>query len=231
MTTARTIIRKAMQKAKILTKTEEPSADEAGDALDTLNDLFGSIANETSMVSVRSVESFPLVANQASYTIGAGGDFNTPRPVVIASGFVRSGSVDYPLSVIADTTYDRNIDDKDTASIPEFYFYDNAYPLGRITFYPTPLSGYTAYLRMEKPLSNLTLDSQIELPPGWNQYLVYQLAVMLAPEYGVPVDPEVKEIAASSKDAITQAVEKNRTMDAAPLGLVGGFDIYSGGYR
>jgi hypothetical protein len=231
MTTARTIIRKAMQKVGILTKTEQPSADEASDALDTLNDLFGSIANETSMTSVRSVEAFPLTANQASYTIGAGGNFNTSRPTSIVSGYIRSGTIDYPLTPIADVTYDRDIPVKTTASIPEFFFFNNGFPTATVTFYPVPLAGYTAYLRMEKPLTTLTLDGTIELPPGWNQYLVYQLAVLLAPEYGVQLDPKVQEVAMQSKDNIMLTVQKARTMDAVPLDEMGAFNIYSSRYR
>lgn len=231
MTTARTIIKRAMQKAGILTKNEVPSSDEASDALDTLNDLFASVANETSMTSVRTVEQFQLNANQGSYTLGAGGDFNTSRPTFIASGYIRSGTVDYPLAILADTTYDRNTSTKNTASIPEFFVADNGFPLINITLYPVPVNAYQIFLRLEKPLAALTLDSEIELPPGWSHYLVHELATLLQPEYGQPVDQGLKEIANQAKDNIMLTVMKNRTMDAVPVNDITGFDIYSSRYR
>lgn len=231
MTTARTIIRKAMQKAGILSKTEVPPADEANDALDTLNDLFSSIANETLMTHVRSVEGFTLVAGQAEYTIGAGANFDTARPVSIPSAYIRSGNVDYPLTVVADTTYDRNASTKDIQSIPEFFFFDNGFPSAKVTLYPTPATAYQIFLRMEKPLSTLALDTVIELPPGWTLYLTYKLATLLAPEYGQQVDPEIKETANQARENIMLSVAKARTMDAVPIGSIRTGNIYTGWNR
>jgi hypothetical protein len=227
MATARTIIRRAMQKAGILSKTEQPSSDEANDALDTLNDLLSSVGNENLMIYARLTESFTLTANQASYTIGTGGNFNTTRPLAIASGFVRIGGLDYPLYPLRDTSYDENVNIKALSNIPERYVYDNAFPLGTLTLYPVPSSAWQIFLRMEKPLTQFTLDDDVALPPGWSQFLIYQLAVLLAPEYGVPLDPKIEEIARMSKATIELQVARNRSMDTQPIGAEP-FNIYTG---
>lgn len=227
MTTARTIIRRAMQKVGILTKTETPSSDEAQDGLDTLNDLIASVTNNSLMVYVRNVEQFSLTSGQSTYTIGPGADFDTSRPVAIVSAVARNGTVDYPLIKISDTSYDEDIGVKTISGIPDSYYYNNAYPTGSITLYPVPSSNYQLLLRTEKPMTTLTLDDELVLPPGWNNFLIYQLAVMLAPEYGQQIDPAIQELANISKDAIQLQVAKNRSMDRIPIGKAGG-NIYMG---
>lgn len=216
-----------MRKAGILTTGQEPTADEANDALDSLNDLLASLFNENLIVYGRSVESFTLTASQASYTIGSGGDFNTTRPNAIASAYVRIGNIDYPLEPYMDTLYDENTALKTLSTIPNSYVYENTYPLGRFTLYPVPASGWTLYLRLEKPVTELTLDSTVSMPPGWNQFLIYKLATILAPEYGQQIDANVALIANQSKEALELQVAKARTMDSIPSGLPK-FNIYTG---
>ena len=96
MTTARTLIRRAMQVGGILFKTEVPSSDEATDALTSLNQLVALLSNENLMIYSRQEEIFPLTGGVASYTIGPGGDFDTQRPMKIASAYVHIGNIDIP---------------------------------------------------------------------------------------------------------------------------------------
>lgn len=227
MATARTIIRRAMQKAGILSKTEVPSANEANDGLDTLNDLMSSLSNDELMVYASTLEEFTLVPNQATYTIGTGGDFNTSRPVSIVSAYIRNDTVDYELKQISEKNYDLDIGVKTTLSMPDSYSYSNGYPLSALTLYPVPSDSYRIFIRSEKQLSQFTLDAEISLPPGWSQFLVYQLAIMLAPEYGQPIDPVNIDIARMSKASIENQVAVNRSMDRRHIGRISG-DILTG---
>lgn len=228
MTTARTIIRRAMQKAGILTKTEVPSSDEANDALESLNDLLSYLSNENLMIYSREEKIFPLVGGKASYTIGPGGDFDTERPMKIASAYVRIGNIDYPLYPYRDTSYDENTSLKSLQALPsQRYVYDNGFPVGTMTLYPVPTSNWNIHIRTEDELANFTLDEQVNLPPGWTQFLTYKLATMLQPEYGQPIDQNLDFIANQAKAALEISVAKNRTMDAQPVGAEQ-FNIYTG---
>lgn len=91
MTTALGIIKSAMRKVGVLTKTENPSADEAQDGLEMLNDLLSSFSNDSMVIYARYSEDFTLSGGTGSYTIGTGGAFNTARPVKIISAFIRLG--------------------------------------------------------------------------------------------------------------------------------------------
>jgi hypothetical protein len=210
--TALDIITAGMRKAGILTKTESPSADEAQDGLEMLNDLLASNANEDLFVYARTLESFTLSGGVADYTIGSGGDFNTVRPVFIANAYVRIGTLDYPLSVIQDGDY-ADISLKNLASIPYWLNYTNAYPLATIKLYPVPSAGWTLFLLSEKPLSEFTLNQTVSLPPGWARYLKNQLAVEMAPEYGQQAPAETVDIAAKAMAAIKRGAARVKSMD------------------
>lgn len=222
--TARQIIRRSMLKAGVLGRGETPTAEEASDGLMALNDLFGSVSNEPLMIYVRTLEQFDLVAGKASYTIGPGGDFNTARPVAVVSGFLRSASTDYQLTQISEKSYD-GMSSKSQSGIPAGFIYEASSPVGRIVFDCEPSSTYEAFLRLSKAFSDVTLDTVLDLPPGWNRFLVYNLAMELAPEFAQGVSADISRIAQESKDNIERTIARNMPMDwdAGPCC----FDIYT----
>jgi hypothetical protein len=211
MTTALGIITSAMRKAGVLVKNETPSADEAMDGLEMLNDLLLSISNDSLVTYSRTVEDFTLSGGVASYTIGSGATFDTVRPIKIISAYVRIGNIDYPLSVVTDENY-ASIGIKDIGGIPEFLNYTNAFPQAVINLYPVPAAAYQIFLVTEKQLSTFTLNQTVSLPPGWRRMLVYNLALELAPEYGQQIDPRVDQIARESKAEIRAAVMAAKPM-------------------
>lgn len=218
MASARDIITKALQKIGAIVKNEAPSADEAEDALDSLNALISSWSNDSLNIYARTWETFSLTG-ATSYTIGTGGNFNTARPTNIVGAYLRSGTIDYPITIIDDSAY-ISISYKNLQGIPEFLNYDNAYPLGRIRLYPLDNAGYTLFLLTEKSVTSFTtLDTEMSLPDGWERALVYNLALELAPEYSQKPDAYIVKIAGDSLGAIRQKVAQVRGMDAYPNNL------------
>lgn len=218
MTTARTIVRKAMQKIGALVKGEQPSADEANDGFDALNAMIDSWGNDSLNVYARAWETFPLTS-AASYTIGAGGDFNTTRPTNIVASYLRSGTIDYPVEVIDDEAYS-TIAFKSLQGISYFLNYDNAYPLGNIRLYPVPSASYSIFLLTEKALTRFTdLDTQLSMPPGTERALIYNLSIELAPEYNQQISAELAKTAAESLGLIRTKAAQVRGMDAYPKNM------------
>lgn len=219
MTTARTIIKKAMNKIGALVKNENPDADEANDALDSLNALIASWSNYSLNIYARTWETFNLVSGTAAYTIGSGGDFNTVRPMTILDAYIRIGVIDYKLAIIDDEAY-VDIPYKTLVNIPDSLNYDGGYPLGTIRIYPVPSSNYPLFILTEKQLTEFTtLDTELSMPPGTERALIYNLALELAPEYKQTPDPVLIKIAGESLGAIKTNVAKVRTMDAYPIDL------------
>lgn len=229
MTTALQIITRAMQEAGILFKQETPDADESQDALTKLNAMLASFSNESMLVTARTRESFPSTG-AASYTIGSGGDFNTTRPTYIVEAHTTQGDITYPMGSMTDEVYGR-IQLKNLTGIPEFYNYTNGYPLGRFYMWPIPDATYTVHIMSEKPLTSFaSLTTTVDLAPGWEELLVYNLGVRLCPSFGQPVSPDLREMAMESMRSIKMSISKSRSLDAYPQSVSTG-NIYNGWSR
>jgi hypothetical protein len=106
--------------------------------------------------------------------------------------------------------------------------YDNGYPLGTISIYAVPTSGSSLRLLSNKPLANLSaLTTTVDLPPGWKRALKYNLAIDLAPEYGVEIPAAVVEISRTSLGAIKRSTAINNAMPLMPA-LPQYYSIYGG---
>jgi hypothetical protein len=210
-TTALDIITGAAKLLGVVFKSEALSADEANDGLIVLNDMLASWSNEDLLTYTFLDESFPLVAGTASYTIGSGQTFNTVRPINIVTAYVRVGTIDYPLEIIPSEVYELQIQSKSIqSSIPQFLTYDNSYPAGTIKLYPVPSQVITLTLHSNKPLTSFAaLTTTFDLPPGWARAIKYNLALELAPQYGVEIPPSVPPLAKQSMGAIKMATAAN----------------------
>ena len=99
----------------------------------------------------------------------------------------------------------RKVDDDDYSSIGlrglrstyPTVFYDNGnYPLRTLYFWPVPAQAWAVELWLWQPLDqNVDLDAELNLPPGYERYLRYKLALELAPEFGKEVPQAVVAIA------------------------------------
>lgn len=225
MTTARTIIKRAMQKIGVLVKSETSDDDEADDALDSLNALLDSWSNYSDNITSRELETFNL-SSTAVYLIGDGQTFNTVRPLQIIDAYISNGDIDYPVEIINQEDYDR-ISSKNTAGQSYVLTYDNAYPYGTITLFPVPDASYTLTLLSEKPITTFTtLDTSLSLPAGWERALIYNLALELAPEYGQQPDASIVKIAADALGAVKLSVVRARPI--LNVGDVSVRNIYTG---
>jgi hypothetical protein len=225
-TTARNIVKKALQKNGALVKQEDPSADEANDGLDALNDMLSSWSNDETAIYARVWESFPLTGGDGQYTIGTGADLNTVRPITIVDGFTRNVPVDdYSFRIVSDEFYNA-IQNKTTRGRPEVLNFDNAFPTPTIRLWPVPDIAYELHIQSEKELVQLTLDTTISLPPGWKRALIYNLAVELAPEYGQQVPDSVQRVALESRGLVMRQINKIRGKSPRPAEL-GRSNIYA----
>lgn len=227
MTSALDIITGGAKLLGLVFKSEALAADEAADGLITLNDMLDTWSNDNLATFAYTLESFPLTSS-VSYTIGVGGNFNTARPINIVDAVIRSGSIDYPLTVITQEEYQTQIANKTIAStIPQYLTYDNGYPLGIIKMYPVA-SGGTLYLQSNKPLSNLSgLSTVVDLPPGWKRALKYNWALSAAGEYGIEPSASVVQVAKQSLGAIRRSTAVNNAMPLLPS-VTNTSNIYTG---
>jgi hypothetical protein len=173
--------------------------------------MVASWSVEGNLVFTQQFETFPIVSGQKTFTIGTGGDFDTDRVLRISSAYVTQGTQDYLL-----TRYNKDeyaaIDDKNTSSIPTIYYFDANYPLANLTLYPVPVGVQTITLVDENALAGFTtLDTVFAMPAEYEEALIYNLALRLAPEYEREALPSVVKIAAKSKKIVESQNSRNNT--------------------
>lgn len=203
MPTAQAQINRVLRLIGVISARETPNAADSSVSFTVLNSMLDLWNTEQLLVFQFQDETHTLVSGQGSYTIGSSGDINTVRPVRIQGAYVRSSDgQDTTLEVINKDDYD-GIRDKTQGGLPNVIYYDPAYPLGTVNLWPVPDETMTLHLKTWRPFTSYaTLTTDKTLPPGYDQLLVYNLAVLLGAEFNVPVRQDVLLIALDTKEKI-----------------------------
>lgn len=221
---AYTLIKSSIRLLGAYAPGETPPDEDIQDGLEALNMMLDSWGVNRNLINALTKENFTLVAGTNNYTIGSAGTFNTVRPLKIEHAYTRdSNGTDYPLTIIDQSRWN-DICTKTTQGRPEVILYDPQTTLGKVYLYPTPETAYTLYIDSWKPIAQIpTSASTITLPPGYERALKYNLAIELAPEYGVSVTDEVAVIAKESKAEIVNINAKES------VSKIDGALLYNGG--
>jgi hypothetical protein len=191
--TAIELIEGAMRLDGVYAIGEPVSSDEAATGLSALNDLVDALGVANLMMFVQSLDTVPLVANQASYSIGPTGTSlvtATPNEVLQASTISYQG-VDYQLSKWTLDDYN-SIAVKNTGGIPSVLYPQMSFPNIQVFLWPVPVAGMTLNLWSNKAVTSFPdLTTVVNLPAGWKKMLRYLLAEDLAAEYEVQVPAQV----------------------------------------
>ena len=205
-TTALKLIGGAMRLFGGVSSGEEPTPEEASDALGILNDLLEGWSLEGLSVWGSSNQTFNVSAGVATYTIGVGGTFNTNRPVNIFDAYYNWSGVDFPVEIIDQIRYNNIKLKTQQQQLIKQLLYVNENPLGVITVWPVPSTSSALTLSCGRILTQVPdLATQLAYPPGYAKALRYALAVDLAPEFGKEVSSSVLGIAKTTKGAIKVA--------------------------
>jgi len=185
MPTAQSIIERALENIIVVNSHDPVDANDLNDGLTRLNAFIGQLNAEPQMMFVPTTITKSLTTGTASYTIGSGGDIDTTMPVKIKSAFVRdSAGIDFPLDVYYHyVNYDR-INDKDIQGYPKLIYYARDDDLATIFLWPVPEQTLTLHMKAWSPLPTFsTLGTASALPPEYEDMLIYNLSLRLAPKY------------------------------------------------
>lgn len=215
---------------------ESLPAQEANDALSSLNRMIASWSNESLLLYKNEQETFNLIPGTQIYTMGSGGSFNTERPQFINDVLLRvetsTPALEYPLNILSRDEWSIVRMKEVASTIPTDCYISEGYPLHTIYLYPKPSASYKLVIYSQKLLSSiLLLDDEISLPPGYEDALIYNLAIRLAPEYGRQTPAEVGVIAADSKAALKRLnSQPNYLRCDNGISARGRYNIFTGGY-
>lgn len=196
MGTVRQLVNGAARLINVVQQNEALSGDNLDTALYALNSMVDSWSNNRLMIYSIKEYVFPLTG-APSYTLGAGGDWDVPRPMKIETAYARlqPGSpqeLDIAMQPLTVLQY-AGIAVKNTPSTFPFAYYDNNnYPLRTVELFPIPTGPASIVLWLREPLLDLTnLDAEINYPPGYERAFRFNLAIELAPEFGKSCSSEV----------------------------------------
>lgn len=174
-----------------------------------------------------------------SYTVGIGGDFNIERPARLEDGcFMRqpntfSGqNIDYtPMRLLTSHEDYNRIAIKGMGTFANACFYDSAWPLGRVFFWPVPeASIYELNILVKTPITQFTsLNQVVNMPDEYQAAYVYNLQARLRAAYRLPPDPIIIGLAKDGLNTIRNANTQIPTM-RMPSRLTNGgarYNIYS----
>jgi len=242
LATALDLCESALKEIGALAASETAPAGEANDALAQLNRFIDVLATEPGSIFYRTRTLATLTANQASFTVGTGGNINIPRPVFIHHvnyvDTTPSPDVEIPLGDgLTEDEYAGLVVKALTSTRPSRWYYSPTYPLG--TLYPWPIpsdSGLQWAVYHSSAVSQFAaLGDTVSLPPAYEEMLVKNLAVLLAPQFEKQPSPLTLKAAVESLSNIRRANTRRSEMSFEAASLISGgggfYDIRTDTYR
>lgn len=204
MATVLQLIADSLREIGVLPTGSTPSASEASDALRKLNRIVEALALERINVYSIRRDTHALQAGVQDYTIGAGGTFNATRPLKIENAnIIQPNGLQTPLDLLAEPQWSAIPEKNVSATTPEKLYNDGAHPLSMLRFWPKPSGAPTLELFTWQQIAQFAaVGDPVALPPGYERFLVFNLAVELAAEYGREVPASVAAIAGQSRQAV-----------------------------
>lgn len=234
MATAGDQINRALRLLGVLAEGETASAAMSNDALAAMNQMLDSWSVERLSVFSTMDQVLAWPAGQARQTIGPSGDIIALRPIQVddSTYFKLPGTqVSYGVKLINQSQYNALAVKSVTSTIPQMMLVNESVPNIEVFLYPVPNTNLEFHFISVEPLSHpATLDTVLSFPPGYLRAFAYNLAVELAPEFGVEPTPTVSAIAMTSKRNLKRINNPSDVM-AMPDVLVNSssrFNIYSG---
>jgi hypothetical protein len=228
-------INRALRLLGVLAEGETPSASVSQDSMMALNQMVESWNTERLSVFCTQDQVFTWPSGLISRTLGPTGDFVGNRPVLLddSTYYVGSNGVSYGIKFINQDQYNGIAVKTVTSTFPQVIFVNETYPNVEMYVYPRPTQDLVWHFISVQELSQpATLATSLLFPPGYLRAFVYNLAMELAPEFGVEPSPQVKRIAMTAKRNLKRINNPDDVM-SLPYAMIANrqrFNIYAGNY-
>ena len=228
-------INRALRLLGVLAEGETPSASVSQDSLMALNQMIDSWNTERLSTFVTQDQVFIWPSGEISRTLGPSGDFVGLRPVLVddATYFKAPNGVSYGIKMINQQQYNGIAVKTVTSTYPQVLWVNMGFPDITMTIYPRPTQDLEWHIVSVQELDRAAdLSTVMYYPPGYLRAFTYNLAMEIAPEFGVEPSPQVTRIAMTSKRDLKRINNPDDVM-ALPYALVANrqrFNIYSGNY-
>jgi len=229
-------INRALRLLGVLAENETPSAAMSQDGLMAMNQMIDSWDTERLSVFCTQDQIFTWPAGEYIRTLGPSGNFVGLRPVLLdeATYFRDPGTnVSFGIKFINQQQYNGIAVKTVTSTYPQVIFVNMGFPDVTMSIYPRPTRDlewhFVSVQKLDEPAALVT---DLFFPPGYLRAFTYNLAMEIAPEYGVEPSPQVQRIAMTSKRNIKRINNPDDVM-SMPYAIVATrqrFNIYAGNY-
>lgn len=209
------LIKRAMLLLGVISPNQTPTTTDYSDASQVLNLMLKAWQADGMQLWQVTQKSITPVASQAEYTLGPSGNVTVPgKPVAILEAYRRltADTTDVPLTRQSRTEY-WELNNKSATGVPVSYYWELKQSVGSnsLFIWPAPDATFAAANTIEvlyqAPFDDMDSSTDnLSFPQEWELAVVYGLAVILAPEYGVPL---------SERKALREEanIEKQRVLD------------------
>lgn len=206
------IIEAALRKLGALAKGQSADATDLSNGQQALNAIIAEFQVKHGMpVWARKDYSITLVAGQRDYTLGEGQTINTPYPLHIHTAVLETITGGAMIELLPIAYKDFRLLNTESTGRPTQYSYQPKINLGVLSLWPLPtstdVSTYTLQITYQRPFEGFTAAGETpDFPQQWQKALIYQLAVDLAPEYGIPIEDR-RELKKEAKEILETVME------------------------
>jgi hypothetical protein len=229
-------ITRALRLLGVLAEGESMSAAMANDGLVSLNQMIDSWNTERLSVFNTEDQVFTWPAGEITRTVGPSGDFVGNRPVLVddATYYRDPGTnVSFGIKFINQQQYNGIAVKTVTSTYPQVCWINMEFPNITMTVYPRPTRDLEWHIVSVQELSQpAALDTVLHFPPGYMRAFAYNLAMEMAPEYGIEPSQQVTRIAMTSKRNLKRINNPDDVM-AMPYAIVATrqrYNIFAGNY-
>ena len=229
-------INRALRLLGVLAEGETPSAATSQDALVAMNQMLDSWSTERLMAYNTIDQVFTWPAGQYIRTLGPTGDFVGLRPVLLDdSTYYRDPgtNVSFGIKFINQQQYNGIAVKTVTSTYPQVIWVNMEFPNISMAIYPRPTRDLEWHFVSVQVLAEAaSLSTNLYFPPGYMRAFAYNLAMEIAPEFGVEPSPQVSRIAMTSKRDLKRINNPDDVM-SMPYAIVATrqrFNIYAGNY-
>lgn len=206
--TARDLVIDALAELNVYDAADAVSPADSALVLRRLNRILDNFNAERDAVYADQYASYTLTPSLSPHTIGPTGNFVvTQRPVSIEGIsliYPTSTSPQIGLNARDRAWYQGLSIPAQTASLPTDFYYEPAWPNGRIYFWPVPTTAYSIVLWSRIVLSQLSINDTFTLPPGYRDALTLTLAEAIAPSFEKSVPSSLTRDALAARARVFQ---------------------------
>jgi hypothetical protein len=187
------IIEAAMRKCGRLAKGQSADSTDLSNGMLALNSIIAEYQTLGMALWARKDYSVTLVTGQRDYTIGDGQTINTPFPQKMQKVVLETVTGGSMREIFPVAYQDFRLLNTESTGVPTSYTYQPKINLGVLSLWPLPDStsatAYTLQLTYQRPFEGFSAAGETpDFPQEWQNALIYNLAVSLAPEFGVPLE-------------------------------------------